>query len=73
MDQTKGEWTGSKLADCLSGSKRPDSKVGSCVREWITTLIEILDETIDAILMPVIQRATIKHGSKLFIKLGDKV
>eukprot|EP01041_Mallomonas_annulata_P001785 gene1785-3464_t len=36
-----------------------------------TILIENIGESIDAVLNPVIQRAVIKRGSKMYIKLGD--
>jgi dynein heavy chain len=35
-------------------------------------LIENIGESIDATIMPVIQRATIKRGHRHFIKIGDK-
>ena len=36
-----------------------------------TILIENIGETLDAVLNPVIQRAVIKRGKKMYIKLGD--
>ena len=54
------------------GQKDLIRKLEVALENGYTILIENLDETIDAVLMPVIQRATIKRGSKLFIKLGDK-
>ena len=36
-----------------------------------TILIENIGETIDAVLNPVIQRAVIKRGKKMYLKLGD--
>lgn len=34
-------------------------------------LIENIGESIDAVLNPVIQRAVIKRGKKMYVKLGD--
>ena len=54
------------------GQKDLIRKLEVALENGYTILIENLGETIDAVLMPVIQRAFIKRGSKLFIKLGDK-
>ena len=54
------------------GQKDLIRKLEIALENGYTILIENLGETIDAVLMPVIQRAFIKRGSKLFIKLGDK-
>jgi len=35
-------------------------------------LIENMGESIDAVLMPIVQRATFKRGTRLFIKLGEE-
>merc|ERR1712187_808117 len=37
-----------------------------------TVLIENMGEAIDAVLMPVVSRNTIKRGNKKLVKLGDK-
>lgn len=47
-------------------------KLEIALENGYTILIENMGETIDAAIMPVIQRATIKRGTKLFLKLGDK-
>jgi dynein heavy chain len=54
------------------GQKDLIRKLEIALENGYTILIENLGESIDAVLMPVIQRATIKRGTKLFIKLGDK-
>ena len=36
-----------------------------------TIIIENLGESLDAVLAPVIQRATIKRGRTLYVKVGD--
>lgn len=54
------------------GQKDLIRKLELALENGCTILIENLGETIDAVLMPVIQRAFIKRGTKLFIKLGDK-
>jgi dynein heavy chain len=36
-----------------------------------TILVENIGESLDAVLNPVIQRAVIKRGKKMYIKLGD--
>jgi dynein heavy chain len=46
-------------------------KVEKALERGWTIIIENLGETIDAVLFPIIQRATIKRGSKQYIKLGD--
>jgi dynein heavy chain len=46
-------------------------KLEQCMENGYSLLIENLDENIDAILNPVISRATTKKGRRLFIKLGD--
>jgi len=47
-------------------------KLEIALENGYTILIENLGESIDAVLMPVIQRSTIARGNKQFIKLGDK-
>eukprot|EP00804_Cyclotella_cryptica_P004521 CCRYP_006874-RA/>CCRYP_006874-RA protein AED:0.08 eAED:0.09 QI:0/0/0.5/1/0/0/2/139/4220 len=54
------------------GQKDLIRKLELAMENGFTILIENLGESIDAVLMPVIQRATIKRGTKLFIKIGDK-
>ena len=46
-------------------------KVEKALERGWTIIIENLGESIDAVLFPIIQRATIKRGSKQYIKLGD--
>ena len=54
------------------GQKDLIQKLEVALENGYSILIENLGEMIDAVIMPVIQRATIKRGTKLFIKLGDK-
>jgi dynein heavy chain len=54
------------------GQKDLIRKLEIALENGYTILIENLGESIDAAIMPVIQRATIKRGTKLFLKLGDK-
>ena len=60
------------LAVVRLGQKDLLRKVEIALENGYTILIENMGETIDAVLMPVIQRATIKRGTRHFIKLGDK-
>ena len=46
-------------------------KLEQAMENGSSLLIENLGESIDAILNPVISRATVKKGRRLFIKLGD--
>ena len=46
-------------------------KLESALENGHTILIENIGESIDAVLNPVIQRAVIKRGKKMYIKLGD--
>lgn len=43
----------------------------TCLRVRHSILIENLGETLEAVLTPVIQRAVIYRGRKMYIKLGD--
>ncbi|KAL7490113.1 hypothetical protein ACHAW6_015825 [Cyclotella cf. meneghiniana] len=54
------------------GQKDLIRKLEYALENGFTILIENLGESIDAVLMPVIQRATIKRGTKLYVKIGDK-
>ena len=54
------------------GQKDLIRKLENALDRGTTLLIENLGETLEAVLNPVIQRATIKRGSKQFIKVGDK-
>jgi len=54
------------------GQKGLIRKLEAALEHGYTILIENLGESIDAVLNPVIQRATIKRGSRYFIKVGDK-
>ena len=42
------------------------------IENGYSALIENMDEKIDAVLMPVISRATIKRGNKKIMKFGGK-
>ena len=46
-------------------------KLEGALENGHTILIENIAEALDAVLNPVIQRAVIKRGRKMFIKLGD--
>lgn len=54
------------------GQKDLVRKLESALEHGHTLVIENLGESIDAVLNPVIQRATIKRGSRYFIRVGDK-
>ncbi|GMH84222.1 hypothetical protein TrST_g13493, partial [Triparma strigata] len=54
------------------GQKDLIRKLERALDRGTVLLIENLGETLEAVLNPVIQRATIKRGSKYFIKVGDK-
>ena len=54
------------------GQKDIVRKLESALENGHTILIENLGETLETVLNPVIQRATIKRGSRYFIKIGDK-
>ena len=54
------------------GQKDLIRKLEKALDRGTVLLIENLGETLEAVLNPVIQRATIKRGSKSFIKVGDK-
>jgi len=47
-------------------------KLGKAVEDGTSVLIENMGERIDAVLMPVVTRATIKKGSRRVVKMGDK-
>mmetsp|Transcript_16968 Transcript_16968/g.60259 ORF Transcript_16968/g.60259 Transcript_16968/m.60259 type:complete len:4617 (-) Transcript_16968:30-13880(-) len=53
------------------GQKDMMRKLERALENGHTILIENLPETLDAVLNPVIQRATIKRGRTLYVKLGD--
>jgi len=46
-------------------------KLERALENGFTILIENINESIDAVLNPVIQRAVIKRGKKMYLKLGD--
>ena len=46
-------------------------KLEKALENGHTILIENIGETLDAVLNPVIQRAAIRRGKKMYIKLGD--
>ena len=54
------------------GQKDLIRKLEYALENGYTLVIENIGESIDAVLIPVIQRATIKRGSRYFIKVGDK-
>lgn len=54
------------------GQKDLIMKLENALENGFTILIENIGETLEAVLNPVIQRATIKRGSRYFIKVGDK-
>jgi len=54
------------------GQKDLIRKLERALDRGTVLMIENLGETLEAVLNPVIQRATIKRGSKYFIKVGDK-
>ncbi len=54
------------------GQKDLIMKLESALENGHTLIIENIGETLEAVLNPVIQRATIKRGSRYFIKVGDK-
>jgi len=54
------------------GQKDWLQKIERAVENGHTLVIENIGESIDAVLNPVIQRATFKRGSRHFIKIGDK-
>jgi dynein heavy chain len=47
-------------------------KLERALENGYTMLIENIGESLDAVLNPVIQRAVIRRGKKMYIKLGDK-
>ncbi|KAJ8613144.1 hypothetical protein CTAYLR_004792 [Chrysophaeum taylorii] len=53
------------------GQKDMMRKLERALENGTTILIENLAESLDAVLSPVIQRATIKRGRTLYVKLGD--
>lgn len=53
------------------GQSNMIKKLESALENGHTILIENIAEVLDAVLNPVIQRAVIKRGRKMFIKLGD--
>ncbi len=54
------------------GQKDLIQKLEIALESGYTILIENIGESIEAVLNPVIQRATIKRGNRYFIKVGDK-
>ena len=54
------------------GQKDLINKLEKALEHGFTILIENIGESVEAVLNPVIQRATIKRGSRYFIKVGDK-
>ena len=54
------------------GQKDLIRKLENALENGHTIVIENIGENLDAVLNPVIQRATIRRGSRYFIKVGDK-
>ena len=54
------------------GQKDLIRKLEIALEQGYTILIENIGETLEAVLNQVIQRTTIKRGSRYFIKVGDK-
>jgi dynein heavy chain len=54
------------------GQKDLIPKLENALENGYTLIIENIGETLEAVLNPVIQRATIKRGSRYFLKVGDK-
>ena len=54
------------------GQKDLIMKLENALENGYTLIIENIGETLEAVLNPVIQRATIKRGSRYFLKVGDK-
>jgi dynein heavy chain len=59
------------LQICRLGQNDLVRKLERSIESGTSLLIENMGERIDAVLTPVIQRATIKRGHKLYVKLGD--
>jgi dynein heavy chain len=59
------------LAIVRLGQKDLLRKLERALENGHTILIENIGESIDAVLYPVIQRATIKRGRTFYVKLGD--
>ncbi len=59
------------LQVCRLGQKDLLKKVERALENGWSILIENLGEKLDAVLTPVVQRATTKKGHTLYVKLGD--
>jgi len=59
------------LQICRLGQKDLVRKLERAIEAGTSLLIENMGERIDAVLTPVIQRATTKRGHKYYVKLGD--
>jgi len=59
------------LQVCRLGQSDLLRKLERALENGTTILIENIGESLDAVLSPVIQRAVIKRGRKMYIKLGD--
>ena len=59
------------LQICRLGQKDLTRKLERPIEAGTSLLIENMGERIDAVLTPVIQRATTKRGHKFYVKLGD--
>merc|ERR1711871_1315183 len=53
------------------GQKDIMRKMERAVENGFSVLIENLGESIDAVLQPVISRATVKRGHRMYVKLGE--
>lgn len=47
-------------------------KLKAAIENGLPLLLENLGEEIDAVIMPIVSRQTIKRGSKLYLKLGEE-
>lgn len=61
-----------KLKSLRLGSKRINIELEIAITNGFSALIENMDESIDAILMPVIARKIIKKGNKKFLSFAGK-
>jgi len=49
-----------------------EQKLEAALENGTVVLVENMGERIDAVLMPIISRATFKKGTKIFVRMGDK-
>jgi len=60
------------LAVVRMGNPKTVTIMERAVENGHTVLIENMGESIDAVLMPVVTRSTVRKGKKYFVKMGDK-